>query len=815
MNIYKFGGSSLASAKRIENVAGIILSAKDQPVVVVSAVGDTTDLLVEAIDNAEDSGGDYSVPYNRMKQEHMNIIRQLFSPSVQPDIIGKMHLEFKKGEHVLEGIDILNEATEKSRDRILSIGEQVASFLLAEYLKTLYDNVNLLDAKSLIKIKQVGRNREVVYQPTLANIKAALTDLTGIGIVPGFIGSAEDGSVRTMGRGGSDLTASIIAEAIQAESLTLWSDVSGLYTADPRIVPDAFCIEELSYEEALEMSYFGAGILYPPAVLPALRSNIPIQIKNSFYPEEKGTRIERHSKDERIVKGISCVKNVSMVTLIGGGMVGVAGIASRTFTCLSENRINVIFISQSSSEHSICIGIQSDDQQDAVDALKSEFSSEIESKMIDSVTGESGFAIIALVGQNMLNTPGISGKLFQSLGSNGVNVHAIAQGSSERNISAIIKELDVEKALNLMHEDFFLSEVKKVHLYIAGTGNVGSQFINLIHEQQDAFREEFNLEFKLIGMINSRKMLMRKEGIDWENAVTEIESNGESSNWEDFYQNMVAFNLRNTVFVDNTASEEIGSVYDQVLQKSISIATCNKIAASGDYSNYSKLKKMAHRNRAHFLFETNVGAGLPVLSTIRNLKKTGDRIDRIDAVLSGSMNFILNKISSGQSFYQAMQEAMKMGYTEPDPRTDLLGTDATRKMVILAREAGYPLENHDVELVSFLPEKVEQAESYEAFINLVKENDALITEKWREDIRQGKKLRFVSTLDRGEVKLGVDAFPKEHPFYDLDNTDNIILLHTRWYNEQPLVIKGAGAGVDVTASGVLNDVFEIVQHNNY
>ncbi|MEF8983350.1 MAG: bifunctional aspartate kinase/homoserine dehydrogenase I [Bacteroidales bacterium] len=815
MNVYKFGGSSLGSAERIENVAQIILSAADKPMVVVSAVGDTTNLLEEAIDKAVETDGDYTGPYGRMKQQHLDIARNLFSPSTQPGVIGKMHLEFKKGENVLEGINILNEATEKSKDRILSIGEQVASFLVSEYLKTHSVHVTLLDAQSLIKIKQSDKKREVIYEPTLANVKGAVAELEGIGVVPGFIGSAEDGSVRIMGRGGSDLTASIIAEAIQAEVLTLWSDVSGLYTADPRIVPDAFCIDELSYEEALEMSYFGAGILYPPAVLPALRNNIPIQIKNSFYPEEKGTRIVRQTRDERIVKGISSIKDISMVTLIGGGMVGVAGIASRTFTCLSENHINVIFISQSSSEHSICIGIQSEDKEDAVSALNREFSYEINTKMIDSVAGESGFAIIALVGQNMLNTPGISGKLFQSLGSNGVNVHAIAQGSSERNISSIIKESDVEKALNLLHEDFFLSEVKKIHLYIAGTGNVGKQFIRLIYEQQDEFREEFNLEFKLIGMINSRKMLIKKEGIDWGNAVEEIESNVESANWQDFFRKMVDFNLRNTVFVDNTASEGIGNVYDQLLQHSISIATCNKIAASGDYTNYSRLKKMAHRNRAHFLFETNVGAGLPILSTIRNLKKTGDRIDRIDAVLSGSMNFILNKISEDQSFYQSLQEAMKMGYTEPDPRTDLLGTDAMRKMIILAREAGYPIEQQDVDLISFLPEKVEQASSVEAFIESVQENDALITEKWQEDIRQGKKLRFVSTLDRGEVRLGVDAFPKEHPFYDLDNADNIILLHTRWYNEQPLVIKGAGAGVDVTASGVLNDVFEIVQHNNY
>ncbi|MFP4622105.1 MAG: bifunctional aspartate kinase/homoserine dehydrogenase I [Bacteroidales bacterium] len=813
MYVYKFGGSSLGSSERLKHVAQIILSGKDKPIVVVSAVDDTTDLLVEAIDKAVEAGGDYTESYNLMKQKHMEIARELFSPSIQPEVIGKMHLEFKKGENILEGINILNEATEKSRDRILSIGENVSAFLLSEYLKTHTLEVILLDAQSLIKIKQAGKDREVDYQPTLANVRKAVENLSGIGVIPGFIGSAEDGSVKTMGRGGSDLTASIVAEAIHAEVMTLWSDVSGLYTADPRIVPDAFCIEELSYEEALEMSYFGAGILYPPAVLPALRSNVPIQIKNSFYPNEKGTRIERYAKDERIVKGISCVKNISMVTLIGGGMVGVAGIASRTFTCLSENRINVIFISQSSSEHSICIGIRTENQQDALDALRSEFRTEIESKMIDSVTGETGFAIIALVGQNMLNTPGISGKLFQSLGYNGINVHAIAQGSSERNISSIIKELDVEKALNLLHEDFFLSEIKKVHLYIAGTGNVGQQFIRLIHEQQDAFREEFNLEFKLIGMINSRKMLMNKEGIDWKDAVSEIESHGSPSSWKEFFSNMVSFNLRNTVFVDNTASEEIGNVYEQLLQHSISIATCNKIAASGDYGNYNKLKKLAYRNRAHFLFETNVGAGLPVLSTIRNLKKTGDRIDRIDAVLSGSMNFILNKISSGMTFFQAMKEAMERGYTEPDPRTDLLGTDATRKMIILAREAGYPIESQDVELISFLPETVEQASSIEAFTEAVRENDALITEKWQEEILQGKKLRFVSTLNQGEVKLGVDAFPKEHPFYDLDNADNIILLHTRWYNEQPLVIKGAGAGVDVTASGVLNDVFEIVQHN--
>jgi bifunctional aspartokinase / homoserine dehydrogenase 1 len=814
MNVFKFGGSSLSSAEMIKKVSDIILSKSDPLVVVVSAIGDSTDLLTETIHKSVKGHDDYTQPYKKMKDHHLAIVRALFSSAAQPGVIGQMNLEFKRGEHILEGIRILNEATEKSVDRVLSIGEQISSFILSEYIKSGGTGVTLLDAQQLIRIRQVNKTREVLYQPTLSNLKEALSKHKGIGIMAGFIGSAEDGSVRTIGRGGSDLTAALIAEASCADELTLWSDVSGIYTADPKSVPDAFCIEELSYEEALEMSYFGAGILYPPAILPALRINIPIHIKNTFSPEEKGTLILKDSQDERIVKGISCVKDISMITLIGGGMVGVAGIASRTFTCLSENHINVIFISQSSSEHSICVGIQSEHQVEAVEVLENEFTYEIETKMIDSVIGEAGFAIIALVGQNMLNTPGISGKLFQALGSNGINVHAIAQGSSERNISAIIKQTDAEKALNLLHEDFFLSNLKRVHLFIAGTGNVGKQFIQLMHEMQDDFRKEFNLEFRLAGIINTRQMLVRKQGIPWRDVVAILDSEGDASDWNVFFDRMVTLNLRNSVFVDNTASEQISSIYEQVLQKSISVATCNKIAASGDYSHYRKLKDLAQHNRAHFLFETNVGAGLPILSTIRNLKKTGDRIDRIDAVLSGSMNYILNKLSSGESsFYEALQEAMELGFTEPDPRIDLLGIDAKRKIVILAREAGYPVENDDVEMVSFLPDIATSAKSYEDFIDAIKNNDSLITGIWEDDIRQGRKLRLVSTLDRGKVKLEVKAFPKEHPFYGLDKADNIVLLQTRWYNEQPLVIKGAGAGADVTASGVLNDVFEIVQHN--
>jgi aspartokinase/homoserine dehydrogenase 1 len=813
MDVYKFGGTSLADANMIQKVAKLILSEKNDLIVVVSAIHDTTDLLEESIDKSVDGEGDFSVPYNQVKNKHMDIARSLFSPSQQPEIIGQLHIEFKAGQHILEGMRILNEATEKSVDRILSIGERVSSFILNEYLKTYRSNIALFDARDLIKIRVINRKKEVVHDETLSCIRKAFSDFSGVAVIPGFIGKAEDGSVRTMGRGGSDLTASLIAEAVGADDLTLWSDVSGLYTADPKIVPDAFCIESLSYDEALEMSYFGAGILYPPAVLPALRSNIPISVKNTYYPKHSGTRIEKDTKDDRIVKGISCVDNISMVTLIGGGMVGVAGIASRTFSCLSEQQINVIFISQSSSEHSICIGIQTKDQEEAVNVLKNEFRTEIESRMIDTVIGESGFTIIALVGQNMINTPGISGKLFQALGSNGVNVHAIAQGSSERNISAIIKKTDAEKALNLLHEDFFLSNLKKVHLFVAGTGNVGKQFIRLISEQQEDFRKEFNLEFRLAGLINTRQMLISKEGIPWEDALSVLEDKGKKSDWDEFYHGMVELNLRNSVFVDNTASEQIGNIYDQVLQQSISIATCNKIAASGDYSNYNKLKKLAQHNRAHFLFETNVGAGLPILSTIRNLRKTGDRIDRIDAVLSGSMNYILNRLSEEQTFYGALKEAMDLGFTEPDPRTDLLGIDATRKIVILAREAGYPVEDKDVEVISFLPEIAVQASSYDEFIEVVRNNDEMITRNWEEDLQQGKKLRLVSTLDRGTVKLEVKAYPKEHPFYGLDKADNIILLQTRWYNEQPLVIKGAGAGADVTASGVLNDVFEIVQFN--
>ena len=567
----------MGSAGMIKKVCEIVLSGERELVVVVSAIGDTTDLLERAIESSVDGSGDYMQPYNQMKQKHLDMVRALFPSARQPDLIGKMHLEFKKGGYILEGIHMLNEASAKSKDRILSIGEQVSALILSEYMNLYASGVKLFDATELIHIRPSGRGGEVVYESTMAGIRRAWSGFSGIGVVPGFIGGGEDGSVRTLGRGGSDLTASLISEALEAELLTLWSDVSGMYTADPRIVPDAFCIDKVSYEEALEMSYFGAGVLYPPSVLPALRSKIPIDIKNTFQSDNPGTQIREHTQDHRIVKGLSSISNISMVTLIGGGMVGVAGIASRTFSCLSELQISVIFISQSSSEHSICMGIQTDHLQEAVNGLKREFAGEINSRMIDSVIGESGFAIIALVGQNMLNTPGISGKLFQSLGYNGINVHAIAQGSSERNISAIIKAEDVSKALNLLHEDFFLSDRKKIHLFVAGTGNVGEQFIRLIEEQQEDFRSEFNLEFVLAGISNSRKMLIREEGIAWDRALQELDEQGKQAKLDDFFKEMTSLNLRNSVFVDNTASEDVGNLYERVLEQSISIATCNKI----------------------------------------------------------------------------------------------------------------------------------------------------------------------------------------------------------------------------------------------
>jgi len=811
MIVYKFGGTSIASAKMIKRIAdGIIeLHQEKNLIVVVSAIAETTDLLETTIHQALQPEGDYESPLSQFKQTHITLANSLFLSSELPEIVGKINIHVKQVREVLDSVHTLQEITGKTRDRILVTGELLSSLIISEFFKNLCPDVRYVNSAALIAAG--GEDKTVLHEETHTRIQEEFSKFTGIAVTPGFMATLPSGRITTLGRGGSDLTAALIAEGVQAEKLTIWTDVDGIFTADPRLVPDAYPIETLSYEEALELSYFGAAVLYPPAVLPAIRGNIPVQIKNTYNPDHPGSAIQEQSDDPEIVKGISSIEHISIISISGSGMVGVVGTASRAFTALSATQINVVFISQASSEHSICIGIASALQERAVHALHKEFRQELQDKRIDTIAGEAGYSIVAVVGQKMLNTPGISGKMFEALGFNGINVYAIAQGSSERNISAVVNTTDVRKALNVLHETYFLSEIRTIHLFIAGTGNVGKEFIRMMEEQQQNFIDEFRVRFQLAGITNSRRMYLSRQGIAWHDALHLLEQGGQEANWDIFRKHIYSFNLRNAVFVDNTAAETISSYYDELLQERISIATCNKIAASGPYALYRRLKTLARDNGVHFYFDTNVGAGLPVLSSVRNLIMTGDRIHRIDAVLSGSLNFILNAVNEGASFYEALRQAMEKGFTEPDPRLDLFGVDVKRKTVILAREAGYEIEQEGVEMEDYLPQACLNADTIDDFLENVKSHDQEIRQQWEKPLQQGHKLRFVASFSEGRARLTIEGFDSEHPFYQLKDTDNMVLLHSRWYHPHPLVIKGAGAGARVTASGVLKNVFEIVQ----
>ena len=809
MEIFKFGGTSIASSEAIKQVVTIINNYKKTDkgiIIVVSAIDEATDKLSRALDLAVTQEGGYQKTLEELKQMHKDIANSLFPGSQLPEIIGNINLFIKEGMSILNGLHLIKEITARAEDQVLSLGERMSAYLISEYLKLHYEKLHLYDAVDLVRVNSKTRN--VDLDKTNANIYQAMSDCSGVGIIPGFIAGTENNIITTLGRGGSDYTAALVAEALGAKKITIWTDVDGIYTTDPRIVPTAFSIKELSYEEALELSHFGAQVLYPPTILPALRGNIPIHIRNSSDTVKEGTVIQSSSRSGHIVKGISNVDNISILLIIGAGMVGVTGTSSRAFNALSQHNINVVFVSQSSSEHSICIGVSTDQGENAVEALRDEFSVELELSRVEDILLQNGFSVIALVGNNMNHTPGVSGKMFGALGRNGINIHAIAQGASERNISAILKTSDAKKALNLLHEEFFLSDKKQVHIFIAGTGNVGQQLLNLFVEQYEYLKEELDLVFRLVGITNSRKKLIEPAGIPWENAIEKLEEHGEKADFVGFADSMKELNLRNTIFVDNTASAEVSSAYSDILINAISIATCNKISASSGYNEYSSLKKIARRNNVNFLFETNVGAGLPLLSTLHDLLKTGDKINRVEAVLSGTMNYIFNKYCEGNSFYDSLNLAMDAGFTEPDPRIDLFGTDVKRKILIIAREAGYRLNLEDVKMQSYLPDECNEKETVEEFMEVLKNNQDYFSRQWDDEIQNGNRLRMVAVLDKGKASVEIKPVGHDHPAYELHGADNIILLKTRWYKDTPLVIQGAGAGAEVTASGVLNDVIK-------
>ena len=811
MKVLKFGGSSVASSENINKVINIVKESafKNDIAVVVSALGGVTDLLLEAGDLACKGNEDYIKSFKIIEEKHLQVVRELIPVNNQSSVLGHIKKMLNKLENTLEGVFLINELSAKTSDKIVSFGELFSSFIIAEAIKNNKLDAELKNSQELIVTNENFSNAAVKFDQTNLNIVNFFKqNKHKIVVLPGFVAKTEHGEVSTLGRGGSDYTAAIIAAAVDASILEIWTDVSGMYTANPKAVKEAFPINSISDQEAMELSHFGAKVLYPPTIQPVLKKEIPICIKNTFDAKAAGTLISKVASNSDPIKGISHIENMALITLQGSGMVGVPGISKRLFEALSTKNINVSLITQASSEHSICISIHNNDVEKAKEAIDLEFSYELEHHKINELIIEKDNAIIALVGDNMKSHQGISGKMFSTLGKNNVNIRAIAQGASEKNISAVILHKDIKKALNTLHAAFFENQTKQLNLFIVGVGNVGGKLIEQIKQQQQYLLENLRVQVRVIALTNSKKMVFDEDGIDLGNWKAKLDT-GEALNLDLFHDKVTDLNLRNSVFVDNTANEAISKLYASYLKESVAVVTCNKIACSSNYSNYLNLKQLAREYNAPFLFETNVGAGLPIIDTLKNLIASGDKVTKIQAVLSGSLNFIFNYFNEDTSFYDVVKQAGVEGYTEPDPRIDLSGVDVMRKILILARESGTRLELSDIENDSFLPKSSLEANSVEDFMNTLEPESAHFNSIQQKAAANNCRLKYVAEFNNGKAKVGLQEIPSDHPFYNLDGSDNIVLFFTERYSQQPLIIKGAGAGAAVTASGLFADIIRI------
>ncbi len=810
MQVLKFGGTSVANAENIGKVIKILEGyTNDRTIVVVSALGGVTDLLLEAALLAENSDEKYTSVLQETEQRHLETVKQLIPAGRQTRILEIVQQAFHEIGDICNGIFLLGELSPRTKDRILSYGELLSAQIIHTKLQT--EKVLWKDSRSLILTNSNHGMAAVDFEATNKRIQDYFSSAKGdLFILPGFIAADKNNITTTLGRGGSDYTAAIMAAATDASVLEIWTDVSGMMTADPRAVTAIKKIPEISYQEAMELSHFGAKVIYPPTIQPVMSKNIPVWIKNTFAPGDAGTLIKNEvAAGNDIIRGISSVGNLVLLSLEGSGMVGIPGFSKRLFEALAAASINVILITQASSEHSICVGIDAQNAAKAKDAVDKAFDHEIRLGLIEPLRAEEDLSIIAIVGDNMKNHTGVSGKMFGALGRNGVNIRAIAQGSSERNISAVIKTGDVKKAINILHEEFFETTYKQVNLFIAGLGNVGQKLIGLLQHQKQFLQDHLRLQLRITGLANSKKMLFDDEGIDTGNWAALLQ-NGQPMDLHSFSEEIQKKNLRNTVFVDVTANDDIARIYDGLLQKSISVVACNKVAASAEYEYYKKLKSAAHEFSSLFLFETNVGAGLPVIGTLNDLLRSGDQINRIEAVLSGTLNFVFNNYNGKESFASVVRQAQEEGYTEPDPRLDLSGKDVLRKIMILAREAGEEIEAEQISNISFMPESCMKG-SVEDFYASMEKEEPHFKKIFDEANAAGKKLKFVASYSPAEktntiASVGLQQVDPKSDFFHLYGKDNAVLFYTDRYPENPLVIKGAGAGAEVTASGVFADI---------
>ncbi|MEN8138563.1 MAG: bifunctional aspartate kinase/homoserine dehydrogenase I [Bacteroidota bacterium] len=814
MKVLKFGGTSVGSPEAFKKVKEISLKSaeKEKIVVVVSAVSQMTNLLQKAADKASTGDESYSGDLTLLEQKHISLIRELMSIEKQSSVIAEFKTNLNHLEDILKGIYLVEELTEKSSALVLSFGEKFSSKILYHYFSEKNNSVAYWDSTQIIVANGNFINAQLNEEKTTENLQKVNSENFSVAVMPGFIARNNKNQLTTLGRGGSDYTASIVAANLKADVLEIWTDVDGMLTADPSMVKQASSLKSISFDEAMELSHFGAKVIYPPSIQPALREGIPMVVKNTFNPENPGTKIVKEAPSETDITGLSAIKDISVIDVTGAGMVAIPGYASRVFRSLSQKNVNIILITQASSEHSITLAIKYEDRYNAIEALEEEFESELKNGKIQKLKHQDDLAIIALVGDNMKSRSGLSGRAFSALGHNGINIRAIAQGSSEKNISMVVSKKNIKKALNVLHEEFFLSKYKKVHLYLAGLGNVGGALIDQVRKQKTFLMEKHNMQMVVVGMINSRKYLIDENGIDLDNWDELLNNSDKKADLDKFHEEATALNKRNSVFVDNTAHQIVSDYYEKFLESKISVACSNKIAASSEYAKFKSLRELAVNNNVEFLNEANVGAGLPIIDTISKLVSSGDVITKIQGVLSGSLSFIFDNYNGETPFSEIVTQAKNDGFTEPDPRVDLSGTDVARKILILSRVGGYKPEPEDVLSESFMPESCLQPMGVEEFIKSLDNEEAHFKELYNEANSKGEKLKIVGTFENGKAKVKLESLNNSSPFFSLKGTDNMVLIYTERYGENPMVIQGAGAGASVTSAGVFGDIIRTLKH---
>jgi aspartokinase/homoserine dehydrogenase 1 len=815
MKVLKFGGSSVAQPDRIQHIAEILKgyhARGEKFAVVFSAMGGVTDTLIHMARLAERGDQHYTTHFDAFSQRHFHAASALLQEPFLSKVLPELENNHEVLKNLLYGIFLVREVSPRTMDYVLSFGERNAAWLITHVLQQAGLPANYLDARKIIKTDKQFGNAAVDLAATYENIKEYFNQHIDIHVVTGFIASAKGGLTTTLGRGGSDYTAALLGAGLDAESVEIWTDVDGVLTSDPRKVKKAFTIPHLTYAEAMEMSHFGAKVIYPPTIQPTLAKRIPLIIKNTFNPIFPGTVVSNeanHSLQGKPVKGISSIHHIALLTLQGSGLFGVPGIAARLFSALAQAKINIILITQGSSEHSISFAVQPDYAGKAKKIVEEVFENERASGLVEPIKIEDNLSVVAVIGERMRYQPGIAGRLFQALGNNGVNVVAIAQGSSELNISVVLNREDETKALNVLHEAFFLSETTELNLFIVGTGLIGNTLLEQIRRQKAYLQREHAIELRVVGLCNSKKMLLREQGIQIDHWKEDLDHCDFGMNIDEFITRMKRMNLPNTIFVDNTASEEIASRYAAILEGSISISTPNKIATSSSFDQYRMLKTIARQRGVLFQYETNVGAGLPIISTLNDLILSGDNILKIEGVISGSLSYIFNNFVPGKRFSEVVREAQLKGFTEPDPRIDLFGLDMRRKLIILARETGLTLEAEEVRMQSWLPQPCINAYDVATFFKALEKADGYFEQMLEAATGEGRVLRMAAVLEGSEAGIHLITVGSDHPFYHLDGSDNMIVFTTTRYKDRPLVVRGPGAGAEVTAAGIFAEIIKI------